>query len=368
MADATNDVAGDAAGDVVSPVDAPGDTTETGSDACTGAVAVVGGTVAGASTIAFGATLLQGGSWTVSSLATNVGSPPAIAAYAGGFLATFVDATGDLDFATSTWSWSSPAGVATVTAKGSPSLAVVGTSLHVVYQGEDGKYYHGTYASGSGWDAADDPVGGAKQGFGPSAPVAESVGGALVIAYGGQNGSLYDETWTAGAWEPDNQHATAMVGQLSPAIVALTGGTSDTLVVYVDPTGVLYSTTRSASAWSAPAVIDANAFTGASPSLAALPGGRALMTYEGTDGLPYFDVYDPAAMPPWTAPAAIGTNSPKLQSPPSVAPGVCGDDAVAVLAEPAGVAVMRYAGGAWLAPTLLAGTAGMTFASVASQP
>ena len=67
-------------------------------------------------------------------------------------------------------------------------------------------------------------------------------------------------------------------------------------------------------------------------------------------------------------PAPIGTGSPKLSSPPSVAPGVCGDDAVAVLTEPQGVTAVRYSGGAWLAPTVLAGTAGMTFASVASQP
>jgi hypothetical protein len=338
-------------------------------DACTGTIGVLGGTVSGASTIAFAATLVPGGTWSVSSLPSNVASPPAIAAFGGGFVAVYVDNTGDLELATSTWSWSSPAGVAGVTATGAPSLAVVGSTLHLVYQGAGSKYFHGTYTTATGWDAADDPIGGAsKQGFGPAAPVAASVGGALLIAYGGQNGSLYDETWTDGGWQPDAQHTAAALGTVAPAIVALDGGASDTLVVYASASGILYSTSRSAGAWSAPAEINANAFTDAAPSLVALAGGRAMMTYLGTNELPYFALFDPAATPAWTSPAAIGAGSAKLSSPPSVAAGVCGDDAVVVLTEPAGVAALGYAGGTWSAPTMLAGTAGMTFASVASQP
>ena len=116
-------------------------------------------------------------------------------------------------------------------------------------------------------------MGGTKQGFGPSAPVAASVAGALVIAYGGQNGSLYDETWTAGAWAPDDQHATAQVGQLSPAIAALTGGASDTLVVYADPTGTLYSHVAQRRRVVRPGALDATRSPDAAPSLAALAGG-----------------------------------------------------------------------------------------------
>jgi hypothetical protein len=197
----------------------------------------------------------------------------------------------------------------------------------------------------------------------------------LVIAYGGQNGFLYDETWSNGSWAPDNQHATAQVGLLSPAIVGLSGalseagsGAADTLVVYADPDGTLYSTSRSGGTWSAPALINANAFTNAAPSLAPLAAGRAIMAYLGTNQLPYFSTYDPSAVPLWTTPAPIGSTSPTLASPPSVAPGVCGDDALAVLAEANGIAAVRYVGGAWLPPTMLGGTAGMTFASVATQP
>jgi hypothetical protein len=352
------------------PEDAGGEaSTGSGTDACTGSVAVVGGSVAGASTIAFAATLLHAGTWAVSSLPSNVASPPAVAPLGGGFVAVFVDVSGDLEFATSSWSWSSPASLAGVAAKGAPSLAVVGTTLHLVYQGSDGKYVHGTYATGEGWDSATDPVGGAsKQGFGPSAPVASSVAGALEIAYGGQNGSLYDETWSSGAWQPDTQHATAQIGTLSPAIAALSGGSSDTLVVYAEASGTLDWTARSSGTWSTPAVIDASAFTDDAPALVALSGGRAMMAYLGTDQHPYFSVYSPGATPPWTSPAPIGTGSPTLSSPPSLAPGVCGQDAVAVLAESSGVAMTSYTGGTWSAPAVIEGTAGMTFATVASQP
>lgn len=347
------------------PEAAPG----AGSDACTGSVAVLGGAVAGASTIAFAATLVQGGSWAVSSLPSNVASPPAIAAFGGGFVAVFVDVSGALQFTTSTWSWSSPASLAGATAEGAPSLAAVGTTLHLVYQATDGKYVHGTFTTGEGWDSASDPVGGAsKQGFGPSPPVAASVAGTLTIAYGGQNGSLYDETWTSGQWQPDTQHAASQVGTLSPAIAALDGGSSDALVVYAGTGGTLYSTSRSSGTWSTPAVVNTNAFTAAAPALLALSGGRAMMAYLGTDQHPYFSLYDPAATPPWTSPAPLGTGSPTLTSPPSVAAGVCGDEAVAVLTETSGVATTRYAGGAWSAPTVIEGTAGMTFATVASRP
>jgi hypothetical protein len=93
-----------------------------------------------------------------------------------------------------------------------------------------------------------------------------------------------------------------------------------------------------------------------------------MMAYLGTDQHPYFSVYSPGATPPWTSPAPIGTGSPTLSSPPSVAPGVCGQDAVAVLAESSGVAMTSYTGGTWSAPAVIEGTAGMTFATVASQP
>jgi hypothetical protein len=368
---ALRDAAHDAASEAVSPVlDAAEEGEfEAASDGCTGSVAVVGGTVSGASTIAFGATRGRGGAWLVSSLPSNVASPPAIAAFDGGFVAVFVDASGNLEWTTSTWSWSSPAEVAGVMAIGAPSVAVVGTSLHVVYQGDDSKYLHGMYTSGVGWNAANDPVGGAsKQGFGPSPPVAASVLGTLAIAYGGEDGALYDETWTSGAWQPDTEHTSAAVGSLAPAITALSGGSSDTLLVYADPMGTLYFTSRSAGAWSIPAIIDTTAFTGAAPSLVALSGGEALMAYLGTNGLPYFSLYDPSATPPWTSPASMGSDPPTLSSPPAIAPGVCGDEVVAVLTQPTGVAALNYAGGTWQSPTILPGTAGMAFASVASQP
>lgn len=338
-------------------------------DACTAGAAIMGGEVAGGSTFAFGATLLQTGGWSVSSLASNVASPPSIVALSDSFLVAFVDVDGALEYATTTWAWSSPASIAGVAAKSAPSLAVVGGVAHVVYQDADGKYVHGTYSANAGWDSASDPVGGAKQGFGPAAPVAASVAGNLVIAYGGEDGALYDETWTTdGGWSPDSEHTAAAIGGLSPALVALQGAASDALIVYTNPAGTLFFTVRTAGSWSSPATINVDAFTGASVSLAPLSGGRAIMAYLGDNQLPYFSVYDATATPPWTTPLAIASSPATLLSPPSVAPGVCGDDAVVTMVTSAGATVSRYTSGAWSPPSLLQGTAGMTFATVGSHP
>jgi hypothetical protein len=341
---------------------------EAAPDACSGTAVVVGGTVSGASTIAFAATQERRGGWSVTSLPTNVGAPPAVVAYGSGFLAVFPDASGDLQYVTSTWVWSSPASVAGVSAIGTPSLAVLGGSLHLVYQGTDSKYFHGIYST-DGWNGAGDPVGGASaQAFGPSAPVAASVGDELFVAYSGQDGALYEAAWASGTWQSDAKQPMTQVGTVPPALVALTGGTSAALAVYSNPSGLLYFSSENDGAWSAPAVVEASAFTHAAPSVVALAGGGAMMAYLGTNELPYFSLYEPASTPPWTSPAPLGSSGSTLLSIPALAPGVCGDEAMAALTTPLGVSVLAYSMGAWSSPTLLPGTAGMTYASVASQP
>jgi hypothetical protein len=363
----------DAVADQASFVDASTDArtpeAQSQSDACLGSVAIVGGTTAGASTIAFAASLDRSGSWSVASLPSNVASPPAIAAFGGGFVSVFIDAEGNLESVASTWSWSSPGAVGGLIASGAPSLAVVGTSLHLVYKADSSKYFHGVYTAASGWDTADDPVGGAAaQGFGPSAPVAAGMTDGLAIAYGGEDGFLYTETLQESTWGPSTEMSAASVGTLAPAMVAMHGGPSEGLIVYTDARGTLHFTSRIAGTWSTPGVINRTAFTNAAPSLLALSGGRAMMTYLGTNQLPYFSVYDPMTTPTWTDPAQIGSTTSTNVSPPSTAAGVCGNEVIAVLTETEGVFAINYVGGTWLSPTLLEGTAGMTFASVASQP
>jgi hypothetical protein len=355
---------------VDSAVDAPADSSapaDTGGDAsvCPSALAVVGGSA----TSAFGA-ISHGGAWTVSNLAGSAASVPALVRLAGGFHAVFREATTNAlayGIFGSTWSALAPIGAATTIDL--PALGSVGAELHLVYRGSDSKFYHGKF-SANAWDGATDPVSfGGAQSFGPSAPSAASAGGDLVIAQDGSDGYLYDQSWGT-SWMAASQHATAMVGSVAPSLATPNGGAYDLFVVFVHQGDFkLYWSGRAAGAWSAPALIDVNAYTSYPVALAPLPAGHFVMLYEGSNQAPYYSLYDPAATPPWTAPRALVTGtSPILPSPPTVAAGVCGYDAVATYAGTAAVQVVTLSGGTWSVPSPIAGTTGATFAAVATSP
>jgi hypothetical protein len=319
------------------------------------------------------------GVWSTASVASGgVAAAPVVVPFGTGYLGAVVGAgaAGDmpLESTSFTGSWIPPAAIGAALAQGVPALVVVGSTAHVVYWGSNGKFYHGTY-SGS-WDAASDPVqaSGGPQSFGSSAPAAAAVGTTLVVLQAGQDGVLYDQTWT-GSWQAATAHAgTSLVGTLSPAVVALEGGSADLLVVFVhagDAGGYfLQYTVRTAGVWSAPSfVYDQGgnvAFAGTTPSLAALPGGKAVLAWMGSSpAYPYVSTYDPASG--WTAPIAASNDT--LASPPSVAPGVCGASAVLAYAKTDGtVAVTSTSGGPWTTSQLVPGTNGMAWAAVASNP
>jgi hypothetical protein len=129
---------------------------------------------------------------------------------------------------------------------------------------------------------------------------------------------------------------------------------------------------RSAStkAWSAPAAIDVAATTKDGVRIAALPGGRAVVGFRGADGKPYASTYDAARATPWSSPAPLGgVANPAVLSVPAVAPGVCGEDAVAAFVDAAGnVSIAGLRGTAWASRGPLAGISGATHVSVATRP
>jgi hypothetical protein len=159
-----------------------------------------------------------------------------------------------------------------------------------------------------------------------------------------------------------------------PTIVALTpGGTEDFLVVYDAPANPpseqhIYYAVRTAStkAWSTPVMISAAIYSPAAPALAAMSGGRALLGWEGGNGLAYTSEYDPTPTPAWTT--AVSISSATVTVPPSLATGICGGDAVAAIVSGGTVSVAKYATGAWGAPASLAGIGGAQVASVATAP
>ncbi|HEY8089117.1 MAG TPA: hypothetical protein VIF09_14760 [Polyangiaceae bacterium] len=371
-------VEGGADGAPDGPVDSPvsndaSEAGETGST-CTSSMAVL---AAGSSSVA--QSIYGHGIWSSATVvAGGASAAPSLVPFGTGYLGAVVGtgAASDmpLEGTAFTGSWSAPAHIGTTLGQGVPALAAAGTTAHVVYWGSDDKFYHGTYASS--WDAANDPVqsGGGTQSFGPSAPAAAVVGSTLVMVQAGQDGVLYDQAWT-GSWQAASGHAgTSLVSSLSPAIVALDGGTADLMVVFVHAGDAasyyLQYTTRTSGSWSSPADVYDQAgnvaYAGATPSLAALPGGGAALAWRGSSpAYPYVSLYTPGSG--WSAPLAVSADA--LTSTPGVAAGVCGATmALAYVKTDGTIAFTSASGGPWSTPALLPGATSMTWVALATSP
>jgi hypothetical protein len=367
--------------DTGAPVDAAVDTgagdtgaPETGTT-CTSSMAML---AAGASSLA--EAVYGHGQWSTASVVSGGASAaPTLTPFGSGYLASFVGtgAVNDLPlkWTAYTGSWTAPAAIGAALGQGTPALAAIGTTGHVVYWGSDSKYYHGTY-SGSAWDAASDPVeaSGAAQSFGPSAPAAAATGTTLVAVQSGSNSVVYDQAWT-GSWQAATALAgSSVVSSLSPVIAAMNGGTAELLEVFVHAGDAgsyyLQYATRTGGTWSAPANVYAQgttiAYAGTTPSLAALPNGGAILAWQGsTPAYPYVSTYSAAGG--WTAPVAASTDT--LLSPPAVAPGVCGASAALAYVKAGGaVEVVTSSGSAWGTPAAITGATGMQWVAVAAVP
>jgi len=342
---------------------------------CKGTVALAGGT----SSSAFGASSVNGGAWTVTSLsAGSMSSNPALVPFGGGFVALFgACASNQLEFSQLTSStWSAPAS-AFATACAGPAeavgpvgLAAVGTTLDSVYLGTDDDFFHGSYTA-TGWDCESDPLSPSdgSPSFGPSAPTVATLGTSLVAAFDGSDGRLYTQSLTSGVWAAAESISGASVGTVPPTLIALTGGSSDLLLVYENVgDNKLYAVTQTSGTWSAPMLTNVNAFTAAPTSMAPTAGGGAVLVFLGTDGNAYGMTFDPAATTPWTAPVAIASGTTTLPSPPTIAAGICGVDATAAFVQPGGIELVTISSGAWSAPTVVPATASMTFATIATSP
>jgi hypothetical protein len=340
---------------------------------CTSTMAIVGGSA----TTAFATTWTLGAWAAAQTLSGSVVSVPAVVSNGSQYVGVLREAnTNDIGYTVSGTTWSALAGVpaagsATATTGGPPALAVVDGAVHLVYWGLDDKFYHGTYATGA-WTPADDPVGGAStQSFGPSAPTAAGLASSFTIAQAGSNADVYAQSWDS-SWSPAVPVATDGYNTSSPRIVTLTGGSASQMIVYArddntNDEALMYSV-LTGSTWSTPALVDnATVFTPNPVALAPLPGGGALLVYQGANGEGYFETYDGST---WTAPQPlVATSNPTLASPPQVAAGVCGTDAVVVLAESGTpLSVMTLTGGTWSTPVSISGTSGATYGAIATQP
>jgi hypothetical protein len=371
--------------DAGEPVDAADASSETSPD-CGSRTAVLAGSASSLS----GAVAVGTGAFTVQSITgASATLTPAVVATSNGFEA-LVAMSGDagggyplfgLGYGST---WSSPAALgSSASAIDAPAVALLGANVEGAYLDPEHLFFHAEWA-GTSWNAGTDPVtpSGGTQSFGPARASAAATATELVIAYEGNDLHLYAQSWTsAGGWQAAVEIGTSTLVSTTPpmmppapAIVALTpGGTDDFLVVYDAPANPpseqhIYYAVRTASskAWSTPAEISAAIYSPAAPTLAAMSGGRALLGWEGGNGLAYSAEYDPTPTPAWTTAVEIG--SATVTAPPSIASGVCGGDAVAAVVSGGSVVVAKYASGAWAAPASIAGLSGVAVASVATQP
>jgi hypothetical protein len=351
-----------------SPADSSNDTS-----GCTSMAAIVAGSASSLVGAAFGA-----GQWSnAASIGGSAAFPITVAPIGSVFVAVAVSASdASIRWTAFNGGWSTPAAIGTLGARDAVALAPIGTTLHLVYQAkssnaaQDYKYFHGAYANGA-WDGASDPVG-SPQSYGARGPSAASVGGKLVVVQAGSDGFLYDQTWDQSWAAAHQQSGTSLDNTVPPSIVAMNGGAADALAVYARKTDFHFMfVTRTSGAWSAPVeVYNANnniAYASTPVALAALPGGGAALVYMGGNGKPYASIYSGGA---WSAPALLVASGPTVASTPQIAPGVCGDDAIAAYVDAAGgaVNVVSLRGGAWSAPTTIAGANAMTVVGIATKP
>ena len=356
---------GDApADDGGTPTDAPVDGDAAPSCTGSGTVAVL----AGGDGALTGAIQVDGGAWSGAAIAGGAAaSLPALVAFGAGFLGVTRGSGGTLQSVTAGATFAAPTTIVASGVKDSPALAVVGTNAHTVYLGGSGAsqlFYHGTNA-GSGWDAVSDPVGappGDPQSFGPSAAALAGVGADLLFAQAGSDDGLYVRTWN-GSWStPTGINGAGAYPAASPALAAVTGA-FDVVAVFADKTSKKISwTARSASdhtTWSSPAVTNDLATTGQPLALSRAGASSLVVAFEGDDGKGYAATGAISGTSiTWTAAAPLVAGGVSVDSPPRVASGVCGDDAIAAFASAGVVRVVRLRGGSWSPPEIVGGASG----------
>lgn len=342
---------------------APVDAGQDGAPACAATTVIL----AGNGSSLFGG----GGSSTVASATAVTGSATdriSIATLATGFVAVTKGASGSVSSAVYSSSWGAAADLASAKTVAAPAVATFGKNAEAVYLDATYKFQHRTFTAGA-WTTTDDQVGGTMApSFGPSAPALTGTSAELAFAQAGNDHNAYVQSDVAGTWQAAVK-VSGMAGIQSmapPAITTMSGGV-DLLVVFADDSGgfKLTSAARIAGTWAPPVALGTTVYTSEPMSLVALPAGKALLAYRGGDMKPYFAIWDGTS---WTAPAGFLSANPVIDTTPSLAPGVCGDDAVAALVVGGGVQIAHFSGGSFKGPDSVSGVVGALYAGIATRP
>lgn len=263
--------------------------------------------------------------------------------------------------------WSATAIVgAGVTTRAAPSIARgIGGLADVAFQGLDFKHYFAAHLAA--WSPVAEPVMNAgSHSFGPSPAAIAASGSDAIVAFAGNDHDLYDQERSGGVWAAAHGHGLGDALLLTPALVIPTMG-PDRMIAYVRKSDArIVYTTRTGAVWSAPVPIDNNALSNDPVALVALPAGGAVLAYRGQNQGLYFSRYTPGAAPPWTGPAEVA-GAITIASAPSLAAGVGGFDAEIAYVEGGSAKHARLTNVAWSAPVTIA-AAGLTQVAIATSP
>jgi hypothetical protein len=344
-----------------------------GGGCVTGTVAVFGGGSSGA----FGSIASGSGAFTTQNFAGDaVVALPSVIAFGSGFQAVFhVGGSNALmSSAYASPSWSTPAVISGTLVREMPTLAIEGSTLHVVYQANDDagadefKYFHGTLG-GSTWTAGDPMGTGVGQSDGPHPPGAAGLASELVTGQVGGDNGIYARSFTT-SWQaavPVLTDAGDDTNLGSDALVlAMNGGTAELMMVYTRKGDFkLMAITRTTGTWAlAPVEINTTAFATEPFQATAISGGGAIVTWRGSDTHGYVSVFNGTT---WSTPYALAPFA--INSSPSVAVGNCGSVAIATYAKSTGaVETIRFDGTNWANVESVTGAANASFVAIAVTP
>ena len=332
--------------------------------------------LAGGGQAILGGEFHPGTGWTTTALNEATSDGPVIAAMSGGAAVGVIrskSSGGELRYTSWTsGSWTAFKMIAPLeTTSSTPSIFPSGGRADLTFRGDNTKHYYAAYTSGL-WAPLAEPIQlmNVPQIQGPTPSSVTAIGSDTIIAFAGDNGELYDQTRTGGVWQGAFGHSLGNVVTLTPQIIALKGGASELLVVFVNKSDakVLF-TKRSAGIWSAPVPIDPNTFTADPVGLTAVSGGKAALALRGLDGKIYTSRYDPSSTPVWSMPGPVASPNYATPSSPAMAGGVGGADAELVFVNSADGAAYhtRLTNTTWSTPMLVGGV-GATHVGVTSSP
>jgi hypothetical protein len=331
---------------------------------CTaGTVAVLAGT----DTTLTGAVQDKGGAWTGVTITNGAAkSAPSLTAFGTGFIGLTRGAGDALQGTSYGTSWSNATTIGALTTIGAPTVAVASANAESVFLAgaPDTNKFFRIENSGTSWTTTGDPLTppGGTQSYGPSAGTVAAAGTDLVFAQDGDNQGLYVQTWN-GAWSvaaPINGAGT--LNTAPPSLLAV-DGSFDLVLLYADNTAnhVIGYATRNAmtKTWNSAQVTQATAQTSEQLSAFRISQFVIMVTFRGNNQRPYFMTGTlGVGTISWSLPAALLGDTSTVDTPPTVAKGVCGDDAVAVFAAAGQVKATRYRGNAWSVPETVSGASG----------